>query len=143
LHAGKFRLILEAMAGHRSADTRNFAIVGHASSGKTILSEAMLACSGTINRMGRIEEGTTVSDYHVSERQRHISTQTSLLSATWMDKKFNILDTPGCLDFMREALAASLVDRWPRTPHRGIQSLRRITTRTGTARDRVGEKSAL
>src|SRR6202045_1993710 len=94
------------MADHRSADLRNFAIVGHASCGKTILSEAMLACSGTINRMGRIVDGTTVSDYHVSEKQRQISTQTSLLHAAWMDKKFNILDTPGYLDFMSEALAA-------------------------------------
>ena len=66
----------------------------------------MLACSGTINRMGRIVDGTTVSDYHVSEKQRQISTQTSLLHATWMDKKFNIMDTPGYLDFMSEALAA-------------------------------------
>jgi translation elongation factor EF-G len=63
LRARKFRLILERMAGHRSAEIRNFAVVGHASSGKTILSEAMLACSGTVNRMGRIAEGTTVSDY--------------------------------------------------------------------------------
>jgi elongation factor G len=94
------------MAGHRPADIRNFAIVGHASSGKTILSEALLACSGKINRMGRISEGTTVSDYHVSERQRQISTQTSLLHATWMDKQFNIMDTPGYLDFMSEALTA-------------------------------------
>ncbi|MBV8140757.1 MAG: elongation factor G [Verrucomicrobia bacterium] len=94
------------MANHRSADIRNFAIVGHASSGKTVLSEAMLACSGTINRMGRIADGTTVSDYHVSEKQRQISTQTSLLHATWMEKKFNIMDTPGYLDFMSETLAA-------------------------------------
>jgi elongation factor G len=94
------------MADHRSADIRNFAIVGHGSSGKTILSEAMLACSGKINRMGRIADGTTVSDYHVSEKQRQISTQTSLLHATWMNKKFNIMDTPGYLDFMSEALAA-------------------------------------
>ncbi len=57
--------------------------------------------------MGRIVDGTTVSDYHASEKQRQISTQTSLLHAAWMDKKFNILDTPGYLDFMSEPLAAS------------------------------------
>ena len=94
------------MATHPSANIRNFAIVGHASSGKTVLGEAMLACSGTIGRMGRITDGSTVSDYHPSERQRQISTQTSLLRTTWMDKKFNIMDTPGYLDFMSEALAA-------------------------------------
>jgi elongation factor G len=94
------------MAVNLSAEIRNFAIVGHASSGKTVLSEAMLACSGTIGRMGRIVDGSTVSDYHVSEKQRQISTQTSLLHTTWMDKKFNIMDTPGYLDFTSEALAA-------------------------------------
>jgi elongation factor G len=100
-----FSFILGAMATHSSENIRNFAIVGHASSGKTVLSEAMLACSGAVGRMGRIADGSTVSDYHVSERQRQISTQTSLLRTTWMEKKFNIMDTPGYLDFMSEALA--------------------------------------
>lgn len=88
------------------ADLRNFAIVGQASSGKTMLSEAMLVCAGTTGRMGRIADGTTVSDYHVSEKQRQISTQTSLLHTRWMDRKLNIIDTPGYLDFISEALAA-------------------------------------
>src|SRR5258708_11328542 len=88
------------------ADIRNFAVVGHASSGKTMLTEAMLACGGLIGRMGRIADGTTVSDYHVSEKQRHISVQASLLHVEWTGKKFNIIDTPGYLDFISEALAA-------------------------------------
>src|SRR6476646_2846976 len=94
------------MATPSPGDLRNFAIVGHASSGKTMLSEAMLACAGVIGRMGNIAQGTTVSDYHVSERHHQISTQTSLLHCTWTGKKLNILDTPGYLDFMSEALAA-------------------------------------
>src|SRR5260221_4913718 len=94
------------MNTHRSADLRNFAIVGHASSGKTMLAEAMLACSGVIGRMGRIAEGTTVSDYHASEKQRQISTQASLLHTQWLGKKLNIIDTPGYLDLLSEALAA-------------------------------------
>src|SRR5215475_690254 len=88
------------------ADIRNFAIAGHASSGKTILTEAMLHCSGAIGRMGRISEGSTVSDYHVSERQRQISTQTSLLHTNWLGKRFNILDSPGYPDFMNETFAS-------------------------------------
>jgi elongation factor G len=88
------------------ADIRNFAVVGHASSGKTMLTEAMLACGGLIGRMGRIADGATVSDYHVSEKQRRISVQASLLHVEWMGKKFNIIDTPGYLDFISEALAA-------------------------------------
>jgi elongation factor G len=88
------------------ADIRNFAVAGHASSGKTILTEAMLLCSGAIGRMGRISEGSTMSDYHVSERQRQISTQTSLLHTSWLGKRFNILDSPGYPDFMSETLAS-------------------------------------
>ncbi|MGZ5544827.1 MAG: GTP-binding protein, partial [Limisphaerales bacterium] len=88
------------------ADIRNFSIVGHASSGKTMLSEAMLACSGAINRMGKIAHGTTVSDYHTSEQQRQISVHASLLRTEWQGKRFNILDTPGYLDFISEALSA-------------------------------------
>ncbi len=94
------------MQKYSAQDIRNFAIVGHASCGKTMLSEAMLACAGVIGRMGRIADGSTVSDYHASEKQRHISVQTSLLRAEWMGKKFNILDTPGYLDFISEALSA-------------------------------------
>src|SRR4026207_1503377 len=85
---------------------RNFAIVGHASSGKTMLSEAMLACSGAINRMGSIASGSTMSDYHVAEKDRKISIQASLLHTEWMEKKFNIIDTPGHLDFISEGLGA-------------------------------------
>src|SRR5207253_1830191 len=94
------------MATPSAGDLRNFAIVGYASSGKTTLSEAMLACAGAIGRMGNIAQGTTISDYHVSEKQHQISTQTSLMHCTWMGKKLNILDTPGYLDFISEALAA-------------------------------------
>jgi elongation factor G len=87
-------------------DIRNFAIVGHASSGKTMLAEAMLACAGVIGRMGRIADGSTASDYHASEKQRQISVQTSLLRAEWMGKKLNLLDTPGYLEFVGETLSA-------------------------------------
>jgi elongation factor G len=57
------------MATPCTGDLRNFARVGHASSGKTTLSEAMLACAGVIGRMGNIAQGTTVSDCHASEKQ--------------------------------------------------------------------------
>jgi len=94
------------MKNYAPADIRNFAIVGHASSGKTMLAEAMLACGGVISRMGRIADGATVSDYHVSEKQRQISVSASLLHLEWMGKKFNLIDTPGYLDFISEGLGA-------------------------------------
>ena len=94
------------MKTYQPAEIRNFAIVGHASSGKTMLSEAMLMCGGVISRMGRIADGSTMSDYHVSEKNRQISVSASLLHTEWMGKKFNIIDTPGYLDFISEGLGA-------------------------------------
>jgi len=94
------------MKEYQPAEIRNFAIVCHASSGKTLLSEAMLACAGEINRMGSIAAGTTVSDYHESEKSRQISVSASLLHLEWLGKKFNILDCPGYTDFISEGLGA-------------------------------------
>ncbi|MBU6400321.1 MAG: elongation factor G [Verrucomicrobia bacterium] len=94
------------MKTYQAAEIRNFAIVGHASSGKTTLSEAMLACAGVINRMGSVAAGTTVSDYHAGEQERQISIHASLLHAEWREKKFNLIDTPGYLDFISEGLGA-------------------------------------
>ncbi len=94
------------MKSYQPGDIRNFAIVGHASSGKTMLCEAMLLCGGVINRMGGIANGSTVSDYHVSEKDHKISIHASLLHTEWMDKKFNLIDTPGYLDFISEGLGA-------------------------------------
>lgn len=94
------------MKQYSPQDIRNFAIVGHAASGKTMLSEAMLMCGKVTNRMGRIADGTTVSDYHVSEKNRKISVSASLMHLDWMGKKFNLIDTPGYLDFISEGLGA-------------------------------------
>jgi len=94
------------MQTYRPGDIRNFAVLGHASSGKTMLTEAMLVCGSVIHRMGSIANGTTVSDYHVSEQQRKISVHASLLHTEWLGKKFNIIDTPGYLDFISEGLGA-------------------------------------
>src|SRR5512136_746344 len=94
------------MKEYRAAEIRNFAIVGHASSGKTLLSEAMLASAGVINRMGSIAAGSTVSDYHESEQQRQISVSATLMHAEWLNKKLNILDCPGYADFISESLGA-------------------------------------
>src|SRR5712671_1590654 len=105
-HALNLEECLYFMKTYQPSEIRNFAIVGHASAGKTMLSEAMLVCGGVLNRMGSIAAGTTASDYHDSERQRHISVHASLLHTEWMGKKFNIIDTPGYLDFISEGLGA-------------------------------------
>jgi elongation factor G len=91
---------------YEAADIRNFAIVGHQATGKTILSDAILMCSGKIHRIGSIQAGTTVSDYHASEKERQISVHASLLHTEWMGRKFNVIDTPGYQDFISEGLGA-------------------------------------
>ena len=97
------------MKNYAAKDIRNFAIVGHGGSGKTTLSEAMLSRSGKINRIGSIESGTTVSDYHHDEHQRQISIHSSPLHLEWDDIKFNLIDTPGYLDFIGEAISSLAV----------------------------------
>jgi elongation factor G len=94
------------MKDYDSSSLRSFAVVGHASAGKTMLCEAMMACSGRIGRMGNIAAGTTVSDYHASEKQHQISVHASLLWTEWQNRKFNIIDCPGYADFISEALSA-------------------------------------
>ena len=88
---------------------RNIALVGHQGSGKTMLSESMLLASGALPRLGSIEEGTTASDYHPSEKEKQMSVFTSLMHAEWRGHKINILDTPGYPDFVGEVVTAMKV----------------------------------
>ena len=72
------------MKDHQLHQIRNLAVVGHASAGKTMLCEAMLATAGRIQRMGSIDEGTTTSDYHDDERAHGNSIHASLLREEWL-----------------------------------------------------------
>ena len=84
---------------------RNIGLIGHGGAGKTSLSEAMLFASGATTRLGRVEDGNTLSDYHPDEIERRISINSSLLFCEWKSDKINILDTPGYLDFTGEVKA--------------------------------------
>ena len=92
------------MKDYSSPDLRNFAVVGHASSGKTMLCEAMLLCSGRLGRLGSIAAGTTVSDFHASEHAHQISVHASVMHTEWQERKLTIIDTPGYSDFVAESL---------------------------------------
>jgi elongation factor G len=85
---------------------RNVVLLGHGSSGKTSLAEAMLYNTGAINRMGKVEEGTTVSDFDEEEVRRRISLNLTLIPCEWDNHKINVLDTPGYLDFVGEVISA-------------------------------------
>ena len=81
---------------------RNIAIVGHSGEGKTTLCEAMLFNGGMIDRMGKVPDGTTVSDYDDLEKAKKMSIYTSCSHLIWKDVKVNLLDLPGYYDFEGE-----------------------------------------
>lgn len=85
---------------------RNVALVSHSSAGKTMLAEAMLHFTGAITRLGKIEDGTTVSDFEEEEIRRGISLSTSVIPVEYKNHKINLLDTPGYTDFVGEVVSA-------------------------------------
>jgi len=82
---------------------RNVALLGHGSCGKTTLAEAMAFVTGVISRPGKIEDGSTISDYDKEEQKRTFSIHTSVIPIVSDETKINILDTPGYFDFVGEA----------------------------------------
>ena len=85
---------------------RNIALLGHNGSGKTTFSEALLYASGATTRMGRVEDGTTVSDYDDEEKRRQQSLSLAVVPVEWKDHKINLIDTPGYPDFIGEVKSA-------------------------------------
>ncbi|MCZ6702516.1 MAG: elongation factor G, partial [Ignavibacteria bacterium] len=91
---------------HGTEVIRNIAFVGHSGSGKTSLSEIILYTAGETTRIGKIEEGNTISDYTPNEIDKQISISTGMMHLEWNNTKINILDTPGYSDFVGEVKAA-------------------------------------
>ena len=85
---------------------RNIALVSHGGAGKTMLAEAFLHFSGATTRLGKVEDGTTVSDYDEEEIRRKISIYTSVIPVEHRDYKINVLDAPGYTDFVGEVISA-------------------------------------
>ena len=94
------------MKVYKTEKIRNIAIASHQGTGKTSLAEAIVFQTGASNRLGKVMEGNTVSDYSPEEVKRQVSVNTSLLACEWHDTKLNILDVPGFLDFAGELDAA-------------------------------------
>ena len=82
---------------------RNVVLLGHGGCGKTSLVEAMAYVSGLTGRLGKVSDGTTISDYDKEEIKRKFSINTSVVPLIWKDTKINLLDTPGYFDFVGEA----------------------------------------
>ena len=94
------------MKDYRAPDIRNLAVTGHASTGKTLLCEAMLVCAGKLTRPGTIEQGNTVSDYHPDEKEHQQSIHATVLTEEWLGRELNLIDCPGTPDFISEPLSA-------------------------------------
>jgi elongation factor G len=94
------------MKEYRTAQIRNIALVSHNGAGKTTFTERMLFNTGVTTRMGRVESGTTVSDFEEEEIARTSSIATAVIPVEWQDHKFNFLDTPGFADFIGEVNSA-------------------------------------
>src|SRR5436189_2430616 len=94
------------MKVYDAATIRNVAIVGHSGSGKTQLVSAILADTGMVNRFGKVDEGTTTTDYDEEEIARKHTLSSSLAYAEWNKQKINLIDTPGIGNFLGEERAA-------------------------------------
>jgi elongation factor G len=94
------------MKEYSSKAIRNVALVSHSSSGKTILTEAFLHFTGATTRLGKIDEGNTVSDFDEEEIRRGISLYSTVIPVEYKDVKINFLDTPGYTDFVGELISA-------------------------------------
>lgn len=97
------------MKEYTADSIRNVALISHSGAGKTSLVEALLLQTGAINRMGKVEEGNTVSDFEDEEIRRQQSLSTSMLPVEFEGHKLNLLDTPGFTDFVGEAISALFV----------------------------------
>ena len=89
-----------------TGNIRNIILLGHGGSGKTSLAEAMLHITGTTNRLGSVDDKTSICDYYDEEKEHHHSIQSAIINVTHAGKLINIIDTPGYPDFTGPAIKA-------------------------------------
>ena len=94
------------MKTYNADKIRNVALLGHSSCGKTTITEALLLNTKVTNRMGKVEDGNTVSDFDKEEKERQVSIGTSIIPIEYQNTKINFLDTPGYFDFVGEVYGA-------------------------------------
>src|SRR5688572_3477925 len=97
------------MKVYSGAEIRNVALAGHNDTGKTTLVAQLLFNAGAVNRLGKIEDGTTVTDFDQDEIERKHSISAAVAFAEWKATKINLIDTPGFGIFLMEAKAAMRV----------------------------------
>jgi elongation factor G len=124
---------------HKPPDRiRNVALIGHRGSGKTSVCEAILFEAGVINRLGRTDEGSTLSDFEDDEHEREMSIGASVASFTYHDRKINLIDTPGEPSFIADAVAALRVVDSAVVVVNGVMGVEVHTERLWERADREG-----
>lgn len=94
------------MKSYSTCKIRNLALVGHSGAGKTSVCEALLFKTGVIKRLGKVEDGNTVTDFEKEEISRKVSISTAIANVEWKDFKINLIDTPGYFDFSGEVYSS-------------------------------------
>jgi elongation factor G len=117
---------------------RNVAVVGHRGTGKTSLVEAMLFQAGATNRLGTVEQGTTISDFEEDEQRRAMSIAASLCHLEWQGRKINLIDTPGEPSFQGDAIAALMVVEGALFVVNGVMGVEVQTGRLWQRADQLG-----
>jgi elongation factor G len=117
---------------------RNVAVVGHRGTGKTSLVEAMLFQSGATNRLGAVEQGTTVADWDEDEQRRQMSLAAAVCHAEWQDRKLNLIDAPGDPGFQADSIAALRVVEGALFVLNGVNGVEVQTTRLWDRSEQLG-----
>ena len=118
------------MPAQEPGKIRNVAVVGHRGTGKTSLVESLLYQSGAVNRLGTVEQGTTVSDHDEDEHRRQMSLSASLTNVQWQGRKINLIDAPGDAGFQGDAIAALRVVEGELVVVSGVMGVEVGTSRT-------------
>ena len=126
------------MAPSEPGKIRNVAVVGHRGTGKTSLVEAMLFQSGATNRLGAVEQGTTVADWDEDEQKRQMSLSAAVCHAEWQDRKLNLIDAPGDPGFQADSIAALRVVEGALFVLNGVNGVEVQTTRLWDRSEQLG-----
>ena len=126
------------MKVYDAASIRNVAVVGHGGSGKTQLVSALLFDTGMVNRLGKVDEGTTTTDYDEEEIARKHTLSASLAYAEWNSTKINFIDTPGFGNFFADARAALQVSDGALVVVDGVAGVEVQTEKAWAAADELG-----
>jgi elongation factor G len=126
------------MAAVESGKIRNVAVTGHRGTGKTSLVEAMLFQAGAVNRLGTIEQGSTVTDWDEDEQRRQMTISATLAHLEWQGRKINLIDTPGEPSFQGEMVSSIRVVEGALIVVSGVMGVEVQTSRVWARADELG-----